>query len=762
MLRNAEEYSGGNVESNGFHVPLLDAAGDVLRALWRRKFLMILGIICGVGLGAAYHYLLPAVYSSRADLLVVRKRPRALPIPGVDPQHSYFQDSLGTHQALIKSPLIVKRAMDDAGLAKLSSLGGGELPEDEIIASIVKSLRVDRDAVSMLENNDAVFFVSYEGTDPEQTQIILDAVIKTYDDYLNEIHRNDSDGIYNLYVHWRDDIQTKLDEKKAEYAKLLKDIEPHHWTAVGGVNLSEQRVAETVAKRMEHLVHLTEVSERVKTLEQAKENGVNNQVLIETVSKWEQKSPEEVSYVDQLFELLLEEQTLLRTYGERHPEVTSIRERMAITARQALGPGADVSDIRLMDPIEVVMQSLRQDLLVTKKLEESLAELITDEHGKAKEANLWNETRDQLQADLESMRGLQSEVVKQLQELNVVKESDVLETHLLSPSGPGKIVMRKNPIVVGGVSVFVGLLIGSCFVVMREWSNLSFRDPTEIQSRLHLPVLGHLPYRKISSADKKQAAKAGLDPSLVVHYHPHSTDAESYRGVCNMLYFNGRAKRSKVIQITSPKAGDGKSTLAANLALTMAASGKSVVLVDGDLRMPSLHTLFGLHVDAGLPAVIAGKANLADALQDVGVPRLKVLPCGPAPANAAELVNATRFKAVLEELSEQFDYVLVDSSPLLAVSDACVVAAQVDSVILGIRNTDHAASIAEQSVEMLDSVDASVLGLVVKGTKSCRGPGGYGYGQKNLQYGYAPYANEPVETVPASSVSGSPVDVTVS
>src|SRR5262249_3549316 len=138
----------------------------------------------------------------------------------------------------------------------------------------------------------------------------------------------------------------------------------------------------------------------------------------------------------------------------------------------------------------------------------------------------------------------------------------------------------------------------------------------------------------------------------------------------------------KVIQVTSPNKGDGKSLLIANLAVSIAQSGKRVLLIDADCRRPRQHKVFNVRAESGLASVIGGMDDLPAAVVATAVPGLWLLPCGPVPPNPAELLTSPRFKHLLDEMREQYDFVLVDTPPLLAVTDPCVVAPRVDGLFL--------------------------------------------------------------------------------
>src|SRR5262249_32091814 len=154
------------------------------------------------------------------------------------------------------------------------------------------------------------------------------------------------------------------------------------------------------------------------------------------------------------------------------------------------------------------------------------------------------------------------------------------------------------------------------------------------------------------------ADQPALDPLLCSHYRPKSFNAEAYRTVRTALYFSTQGEGHKLIQVTSPEMSDGKTTLIGNLAISIAQSGKKILVIEADLRRPRVHKMLQVSASVGLVSVLKGELSLAEAIQATAVPNLSALPCGPQPPNPAELLTSPRFKEVLDTAREQFDFVL--------------------------------------------------------------------------------------------------------
>jgi len=172
----------------------------------------------------------------------------------------------------------------------------------------------------------------------------------------------------------------------------------------------------------------------------------------------------------------------------------------------------------------------------------------------------------------------------------------------------------------------------------------------------------------------------------------------------------------RIIQVTSPEPGDGKSTLTANLAIAMAQSGKNVLLIDSDLRRPTLHTLFGMRRDIGVTEVLSGELDLLTAVQQTVVEGLSVLTCGSLPQNPAEMLASRGYSTMLQNAEQKFDIVLVDTPPLLAVSDPSIVAPNTDGLVLVLRMGKNKRNSAKRATELIDTNNIRVIGVVCNAT----------------------------------------------
>ncbi|KLU66134.1 tyrosine-protein kinase YwqD [Desulfosporosinus acididurans] len=201
--------------------------------------------------------------------------------------------------------------------------------------------------------------------------------------------------------------------------------------------------------------------------------------------------------------------------------------------------------------------------------------------------------------------------------------------------------------------------------------------------------------------------------SLITVEQAKSPVSEAFRTFRTNVQFTSVDSETKKIMITSAGPREGKSSTVANLAVSMAQTGKSVLIIDADLRNPTQHKLFGLDNSRGLSMALVQEYELDTFIQESSVPGIMVLTGGPIPPNPAELVGSKRMKRLIEEVSGQFDIILIDTPPIVAVTDAAILAQEVDGVILVVASAEVNRDYAQRAKEQLDKVGAKILGAVL-------------------------------------------------
>lgn len=287
------------------------------------------------------------------------------------------------------------------------------------------------------------------------------------------------------------------------------------------------------------------------------------------------------------------------------------------------------------------------------------------------------------------------------------------------------------------VGFLLGLVLGVATVLLRQVLDVKVRTKEDIESLTeNIAVIGSIPFD----------SNAARNP-LLLGTGPLSTRSESFRGLRTNLAFVGTAERARTIVMTSSLPGEGKTTTAANLGVVLAESGASVCLIEADLRRPRLLDYFGLEGSVGLTDLLIGRADLADILQPYGKHQLSLLGAGQIPPNPSELLGSPAMRECLQELSEKFDYVLLDAPPMLPVTDSAVLSTLTDGAVVvvgsGLVTKDQLAT----ALGGLEAVQSRILGIVLNRLPR-NASGGHYY---DYRYEYRPRreqtrpANEPVD-----------------
>ena len=403
-----------------------------------------------------------------------------------------------------------------------------------------------------------------------------------------------------------------------------------------------------------------------------------------------------------------------------------------------IAPTYRASSTLLINQVETPGSIVYSDVLTSERLTKTYRELITKRPiletviAEAGEPGL---TADELASKLETKAVKDTQLVtisvsdqspeRAARLANEVARTFVQEesSDALTRSGTTRIV---EPAAVPGtpispnlklnmaLAVLMGLVLAGGVALLIEYLDDTIKSADDVSFASGLPTLGEvgrLPHDK----DRIPLSTRGLP----MH------EAETYAILRTNIQFSSIAHPAQVILVASANSGDGKSTTSANYALACAESGKRVALVDADLRRPTLHRAFGLDNTNGLTSVLLDGASLDEkALIPTSHPNLFVVPSGPLPPNPTELLEWVGFDAVIEQMKKKVDVIVIDSSPLLAVADARILAAKADATILVVEQGRTRASALRAAFHATARANANVLGVVLN--KVRRGRGSYG------------------------------------
>jgi capsular exopolysaccharide synthesis family protein len=306
-----------------------------------------------------------------------------------------------------------------------------------------------------------------------------------------------------------------------------------------------------------------------------------------------------------------------------------------------------------------------------------------------------------------------------------------VQVSVLEPSGLPDSPVSPKPVRNGAAAVLLGAVLAWGMVLLAERLDSSVKNRQEAEDVAGLPVLSLVPSVKTPEG---QLLRAGATPA-----------GESFRVLRTAIRFAGADDPVKVLAVTSPEASDGKTTSAFNLAAAFADSGSVTVLIEADMRKPSLAKQLRLGGKASLSAYLLGTAELKGLVQKTPVENLFLISAGSTPANPGELLSSERMGKLLRSLSKEANVVIIDTPPVLAVSDAAALTPMIDGAIVVVRAGSTSKEHLREALRVLGGVGAPVLGLILNGVAKADGYYGYGY----YAYGKRPAAgSEPAQRIP--------------
>jgi capsular exopolysaccharide synthesis family protein len=412
----------------------------------------------------------------------------------------------------------------------------------------------------------------------------------------------------------------------------------------------------------------------------------------------------------------------------------------------------DALQSKIDEEKEAVAQNITDDYHAAEAREKYLAKAVEDQKAEVNDTAQRSIQYNILKRDVDSNKQLYEGLLQRLKEAQVsagLKASNIrIVDSAEVPKGPVKPRVLLNL----ALGIILGLGLGVGLAFFQEYLDKTLKTPDEVERLLRLPSLGVLPKFHLNGSgpvDEESLVPAVPDEVVVslapaIQTKPESIEA--FRSLRTSILLSA-SPVPKLILVTSALPGEGKTTTAVNLGATLTSLGSKVVIVDCDMRRPSCHCSLGVPNSPGFVQCVTGRVALRDALLAVpGVPNLSVIPCGPIPPNPAEILSSPLAGELLRKLRAEFDYVLVDSPPLLSVADSRILATVTDAAVLVARAFETPYDIVRRARALLYSADARILGVALNGVDISRdsytgvhaayrqGHGyGYGYGSNGDQ-----------------------------
>lgn len=422
-----------------------------------------------------------------------------------------------------------------------------------------------------------------------------------------------------------------------------------------------------------------------------------------------------------LLDLRAERAALDPKLGPNHAQMIQLREQEAEVKRQLSGEIAQqVAGVKAhLDAARAREKGLRTKLAY---LEESA--IVLRDLGSRYEL---------LKNDVESAEGLYRTLVKQAMETAVNAQLAASNVRVIERAEVPEHPSRPNVPLNLGFGLMLALGVSVIATIVCDAFDNTVKSSADVENQLQLPMLGTVPNFALARRSSSRRAALGSEatavpaavaaaaaatpgPSpraVVVLQEPTSVISEAFRALRTAVLFSTPGAPPKVVLLTSATSGEGKSVTSLNLAATLAESGSRVLLIDADLRRPTCHRSLGTGNARGLSTFLSGQATLAEVVVPLDKPRLDFLPAGPTPPNPAELVGSARMRDALAGLRDEYEFVLIDSPPVVPVTDGVVLSREADAVVLVVKGHDTPLELVRRARDHLGVANAHLIGAVI-------------------------------------------------
>jgi len=651
--------------------------------------------------------------------------------------------------------------------AEYPALAKSSVAKERLPAALASSLRFEQ-ATQKSSGSGALAYVLYvDHTDPVFAEAAVESLSESLETYFTDRTKSSIEELKTLITRAQEKLMPDLDRLETDYETFRKSESNLAWDESGNLtNRFREKQAVLESQRLDLETQKGELDVKLATiLNTASLNRDNPIVVMQVVSQLmnanldnrDQQTAAAIRAVENptdprlselrtaritversLFPLEVERDQYADSYGPLHPTVVKMDQQIEktrakledlITQESLLQAELELQQPDEVDPqqqhrekeerakmvVNTFVRGLRARLSVLDSQIALLDQQIDDLRISAAELADAEREDAMFRRKIERSQKLLSQVEEQMARINLTDQGTSIRVQALMARTKASRVAPLWEKTLGFGALF-GALFGCGLVYLLESFSKTYRSSDEIAQSLDLQVLGQVPRfsnRMPREAKNPDYRYRDVDSSLEVLHRPRSITSESIRRIRTSIFFEAAQKGMKVIQVTSPVPEDGKSTVSSNLAASIAIGGKSVVLVDADLRRPQTSQTFKLSDRQGVTQLLNGECEPTEIVYSTPIENLSVVPSGAIPGNPAEALAMSEFSEFIEWLRERYDFVIVDTPPLLVVADPVIVSRVVDGVVFAFRIRRGCRPQTKEAVGMLRANQAPVLGCVV-------------------------------------------------
>lgn len=726
MVKNSGNFSPAPATATDMYQ--LDPIGLLKRKFWTILFF----VICSIALAMLYYFKAPKTYESEAKIYI---EDRHTQMSFDDDTGNANDTTVERYLEIVNSTTVLSDAIENSNIGELKSFEDVDDPL-YFVRENFSPTPSDTKAQS------GVMRLRYQCGVEKDCQTVLENIMVAFDRFVKRDTEDDGDTVL--------DTMSSLDNERAlRFKSMMKEIDelmqkPYVQVVEGKVYNQHEGQASKLQLEMDD-----NATERLKyvalrdNLVKAHAAGRNiEELVIETIQEMNEGQLGGYTATHQTYlELRVREQELAGDFGSDHPELKNLRKQILMVDQirkeqllSALRSNASIESTG--DFYSIVTTHIANKISFFEAHEAQLAEAIRAAKQKSLIITKDCERLSLLLAERELMKTSNLEMDDKVREMTVLQGMERHDVRVLNPASKAEQVAPSLPISLAA-GLLLGSLLGFLFSALKEMAEKTFRSSDEVASYLGVNVVAQI--GRFSPRTPKHPDFKRISKDIISLHRPQSPQAEAFKALRTSIFFRAQADKIKMIQVTSPSSGDGKSTVSSNLAVVMAQSGRRVLLIDCDLRRPSQHARFGVANQIGVSSVIVGDNTIEEATQEIGIRNLRIITSGPQYTNPAELLTTRAFAAFLKTVRSQYDFVIVDTPPVLPVTDPVIISNHVDALYMPMRIRNGVQVNAQRAVESLAMVGTQVSGVIINGL-SKKESKGYNYGGYGAYGGYGSYS----------------------
>ena len=679
-----------------------------LRAYWhvvaKRRWTILTATCILMALVALVSFKMRPVYRAPARVEVEAEAPPIQSLSDLDRSAPSDDAFLQTQVNVLDSDTLAWETIQQLGLAGkaefnaaagASASNAGPSGRGRLVHTFQKHLNVE------LMRNSRMLEIRFESTDPRIAAAVANALVQNYIEYNFRMK-------YDATRQASGWMEQQLDELKAKVEKSQQALVDY-----------ERRNAIVNVSDKENVVE-----ERLADLSRDLTNAENDRVQKESLYDLVRSNPSQAAVLaqDDLSERLEER------YAELSAAYADALARSGPEFPQVLRLQGQMKTLESFIAAERhrLIERIHNDYTAAQGREALLARAVVQEKADVGRLNQLLIQHNLLKREFETNQQLYDSLLQRLKDATVSAGLRATNIHVidnaLTPSSP----VRPKPLLNLAIASIVGLILGVTLAFVEEGLDNSVKSAEDVERLIGTPALAIVPaagserpgayWKRVGGRAQGRFPKAASNGAvaLAVLKHPASALSESYRALRTSILLSTAVRPPKILLITSPQPNEGKSCTSLNLALALAQSGSRVLVVDGDLRRPGIGPHLGLKEEPGLSGLLTGGHSLDEVIHPVdSVPQLWALPSGATPPNPAELLSSARMAEVLQQLRERFDHIVIDSPPLLMVTDATILSTLADGVVLVVESGVTVRGALVRAHALLENAGSRVLGVVV-------------------------------------------------